>query len=219
MSDDTPTQRFDAPLTPTTPLTPTPGSTPPEGRTPEERRRRALMFVFIGLSAALLLALIIVLIILFTRDSTPTAAITPTTSPSASASASAPASQTPTASSTPSAAASAAAPPPASKPTTAPTPNGAPVFTTFSIPDATCAGTTGTSPVTIQYSSVGATAAYFGISVANAKEAPTDGPLPPNGPYTFDYQCSNPTQIWVITLVDGAGGTTNKSREVHSGAK
>ena len=205
MSDDTPTQRFDAPLTPTTPPTPDPNEE-------QRRRNRRIMYALIAIGAAILVGLIVVLIVLFTRDSSPTAATTPTTTPTVSASATA--SDTPTAASTPSAAAPATPP----KPTSAPTANGAPVFTSFSIPDATCAGTTGTSSVTIQYSSVGATAAYFGISVANAKEAPTDGPLPPNGPYTFDYQCSNATQIWVITLVDGAGGTTNKSREVHSGA-
>lgn len=208
MSDDTPTQRFDAPLTPSTPPNPDPHE--------EQRRRtRGLMYALIAVGAAVLVALIVVLIVLFTRDSTPTAASTPTSSTTSSASATA--SESPTPSSTPTAAAPATTTAP--KPAPAPTANGAPVFTSFTIPNATCTGTTGTSPVTIQYSSVGATAAYFGIGVANAKEAPTDGPLPPNGPYTFDYQCSNATQIWVITLVDGAGGTTNKSREVGSGAK
>jgi hypothetical protein len=221
MTDEPPTEPLEPREPPTQKLPSAAGSSATE--TPARRRRGLLLAILIVL-ILLLAAGIAVVIVLLGQQSSP---VGPTSAPA-------------TATDTPPPPPVTSPPPAASgggvgggsddnggggddgttvrpKPSPTLTADGAPVFTSFDIPNATCTdGNAGsTSDVTIQYTSVGATEAYFGINVANAKEAPSAGPLPANGPFTFTYQCSNSPQTWVITLVDGAGGTTNKSDVVY----
>lgn len=203
MSDDTPTQRFDAPLTPTTPLTPI--STPPEDPTPEDKRRRALMFVFIGLSAALLVVLIIVLIILFTRGGTPSAIVTPSETPSAS----------PTPSATPT-----ATPTPTPTQTSAPTqpPASGPTLTAFSSStDVQC--NAANNPIPLDFSWVGTGAAAY-IAVGATADPKSNGQgwtLPPTGsqadfPAGQDilYPCKAATATYTIGVYDNSGKSVVK---------
>jgi cytoskeletal protein RodZ len=200
MSDDTPTQRFDAPLTPTTPI-----ATPPEEPTPEDRRRRALMFAFIALSAALLVILIVVLIVLFARGGTPAAVSTPTTTPSAS----------PTPSATPS-----ASPTPTPTQTTAPTPppSSGPTLTSFaSSTDVKC--NAANNPIPIDFSWIGTGAAAY-IAVGATADPKSNGQgwtLPPTGsqadfPADQDilYPCTKATATYTIGVYDNSGHSVIK---------
>lgn len=198
MSDDTPTQRFDAPLTPATSLTPI--STPPDEPTPEDKRRRALMFVFIALSVALLVVLIVVLIILFTRSGTPSAIATPTETPSASS----------TPSTTPS-----ATPTPTPTRTTVPTqpPASGPTLTSFtSSTDVQC--NAANNPIALDFSWVGTGAtAYFAVGATNDPKSNGQGwTLPPTGsqadfPPGQDilYPCNAATATYTIGVYDNGG--------------
>jgi len=207
MSDDTPTQRFDAPLTPTTPLAPiTPTA---DGPTPEETRRRRLMIVFIALSAVLLAALIVVLIVLFTRGGTPAAVSTSTSTPTASASTS------PTPSATPS-----RTPTPTPTRTSAPTrpPASGPTLTSFSSStnvDCNAAN----NPIPLDFSWVGSgAAAYFAVGATNDPKNNGQGwTLPPTGsqadfPADQDilYPCKAATATYTIGVYDNSGKSVVK---------
>lgn len=200
---------------PTTPLTPTP---PPES----PRSRRGLLVAILVVLAVLLVgAGIVIALLAFSSHALPVALASDSPSPVATSSADpsvtpAPDDDNGATETQPTVIANPPTKPkpPKPKPTPTATVDGL-AFTSFSIPNATCASSeSGTSPVTIQYSSTGATAAYFGINVGNAKDAPSDGPLPPNGPYTFDFQCSNNFQTWVITIVAANGDSLTKKASV-----
>jgi hypothetical protein len=198
MSDDTPTQRFDAPLTPTTPL-----RTAPEGPTPEETRRRRLMIVLITLSAVLLAALLVVLIVLVTRSGTPTAITTP--------------SQTPSVSATPS-----ATPSPTPLPTTptkpSPPPPAGPTLTSFaSSTDVQCNAANNPIPLDFSWVGTGATA-YIAVGTTNDPKSNGQGwSLPPTGTQAdfpagqeILYPCTAATATFTIGVYDNSGASVVK---------
>jgi cytoskeletal protein RodZ len=200
MSDDTPTQRFDAPLTPSTPATTTPGQP-----TPDEKRRQRITAALIVLSALLLAGLIIAVIILFSRDATPTAVTTPIASstPSSSPSVSSTPSRTPASIPT-TAQTTAPAPPPASS---------GPTLSSFSSSTKVSCNAAN-NPIPLDFSWVGTgAAAYFAVgSTDDPKNNGQGWTLPPTGsqsdfPSGQDilYPCGQATSTFSIGVYDNSG--------------
>ncbi len=211
MSDDTPTQRFDATGgTPTERL----ATTAPSEEVVEERKSRRLITILVIAGGALLLAALIVLILLLTRGSgTPTAVTTPTNSASTSPTPSATPtkSATPTPSPTPTPTATAAPPPPPS--------------TDASIDAFTINGHSGSFGVdcsngdpniTLKWSTSNADHVYFGIDTNDASSGPFFSDLPasgnsdndfPDGYRPFQYTCGNGSHKYVFTAVNDTNGT------------
>jgi hypothetical protein len=52
--------------------------------------------------------------------------------------------------------------------------------------------------------------AWFGVHTTNAKAAPFEE-VPTTATYTFDYQCSNATEFYTVTLEDASGNLTHKT--------
>jgi hypothetical protein len=225
MSDDTPTQRFDA----TGDDAPTqrfsaPGDDAPTQRlqTPatavplevaEERKSRKLIIVLASIGGALLLAVLVILVLLLTRgdaapgtlptsSATPTASATATTSPTATPSA------TPTPTPTPT---ETVAPPPP------PPPSAEVEITAFSgtVQGTPCSSQTQNRvDVLIEWQSENGVAAYF--AVGDVDDAETQGmgwTLPPsgnsndfpNGYVPYEFQCGNASNTYTITVVGTDG--------------
>lgn len=221
MSDDTPTERFDAAGdVPTERFTPggdapterlaTPASTVPL-EVVEERKSRRLIIILASIGGALLLAVLIVLIVLLTRDSGGTVVPTSTATPSPSATPT----TTPTATATPT-------PTPTPTPTQN-TPEPPPPSTEASVDSFTINPTTvdcsgGSSVViTIKWATSNANNVYFGVDTGgnDAQQSPFFGDsLPasgtstndfPNGYRPFEYTCGNGSHTYVITAVGSDG--------------
>lgn len=208
MSDDTPTQRFDAAGDAPTERFEAPAATAPL-EVVEERKSRRLIIILASIGGALLLAVLIVLIVLLTRETggTPIPTASPTTSPSA----------TPTPTPTPTASAT---PTPTPTPTpTQNTPEPPPPSTdaavdSFTINPSTVDCSSGSSVViTIKWSTSNANNVYFGVDTGgnDAQQSPFFGDsLPasgtstndfPNGYRPFEYTCGNGSHTYVITAV------------------
>ena len=203
MSDDTPTERFAAP---TEPLPHADGAaTPPD----DEGQKRGMLIALIALAGAILVALIVLIIVVlgnggddeagptpeFTTTESPSPTPTETESPEPSEEPSAEPSEEPSVT---------AAPPP-------PPPPQSPSFATFNGPNkATCPDTSSSVEVTWSWSSANATSAWFGIGTNNAKAAPFES-VPTTATYTFNYQCSEASQIYTVTLEDSSGRLTHKT--------
>lgn len=195
MSDDTPTQRFEQPVS----TGPTPTDEP-------EKKSKALLITLISVGGVLLIAIIVLLVLLFGRtEATPI--VTPSPTPSSTATASATPTPTPTKTAT-------------TAPTTPPDPE-APVVNTFTVSttQVTCPPlTTDPQPqLTFSWTSDNASAAFFGVDVSNAQQNPYYSDLPPNGDTTdfgegptFTYSCSQSSHTYVITVV-GSGQSASKS--------
>lgn len=193
MSDDTPTQRFDAPLTPST------ASSPQGG---DEKKSRALIIALIAIGALVLIALIIVLIALFSGKGTPTGTATPTTivtpssTPSSTPSATPSATPTPTHSTTP-------APPPATGPT----------LTAFSSStNVECNAAANPIPLNFSWTGTGATA-YIAVGATDDPKQNGEGwTLPPTGTQAdfpagmeIDYPCYQQNASYTIGVYDNSG--------------
>ena len=190
MSDNTPTERFDAP-----------GATEPTG---EAARSRTLLYVLIGVGVLLLVAIVILIATLFGR---PTATADPT--PSFTTTESATPSPTPTLTSPspePEPEETEDAPPP-------PPPAPVPGFDSFSAQsDAGCQDGDTQKQLTFSWSSDDAVRAYIGVQTNNAKAAPYEGDLPPVYTYTnLYYNCDQDSQYYTVTLEDGSGHLTHKT--------
>ncbi len=200
MSDDTPTQRFDAP---TEPLPKSEG----EAAAPEERQKRGLLIALLAVAGAILIALIVLIVTLLgsnaadddlpepeiTASETPTPTPEETESPEPSEEPSDEPSEEPSATT---------APPPAPQ---------SPSFATFSGPNkADCPDTSGSVQLTWSWSSSNATSAWFGIGTQNAKAEPFES-VPTTATYSFNYQCSEASQIYTVTLEDSSGRLTHKT--------
>jgi hypothetical protein len=99
----------------------------------------------------------------------------------------------------------AAAPPPP------PPPPQSPSFATFNGPNkATCPDTSSSVEITWSWSSSNAVNAWFGIGTQNAKLQPFEQ-VPTTATYTFNYQCSEASQIYTVTLEDSSGRLTHKT--------
>jgi hypothetical protein len=221
MSDETPTERFDAAGdAPTERLTPADAAlTDPAlaGANPEvqeERKSRRTMIILGSVGGALLLILIILLILLLVK---PGGTVAPTGSPtpSGSASSSPTPSQTPSASPTPT-------PTPTPTQTVAPPPpppnNDVDIDSFDATPEVDCSSQT-QNPEFIEFSwsSTNGLVAYFAVGdVDNAETNGMGWTLPPtgstsdfpNGYFPYEYQCGNESMTFTITIVG-----TNGSRE------
>jgi hypothetical protein len=219
MSDDTPTQRSDAPLTPSTPTSP---STPPSQPDQEKKKSNRLIIALIVIGAAILIALILLLIALFAGASKQTAAVTstqsatlaPTTTPIATASASA--TPTPTATPSPSHGATSAPPPPSN----------APVIGSFAAASTvvycnTSAPAGDHQPISFSWSSTNGSQVFFGVDTNDASSAPLFENLPPTGNSNddfpagynhgaYEYPCTAPSTTFTLTVV-GNGKKVSKS--------
>lgn len=206
MSDDTPTQRFDAAGDAPTEKFEAPAATVPL-EVAEERKSRRLVIILASIGGALLLAVLIVLIVLLTRgDGTPGALPTPTSSPSASTTPT-PTPTAPTPTPTPT---QTEAPPP-------PPPSTSAAVDSFTINPSTadCAG--GDPVITIQWSTSNANYVYFGVDTGgnDAQQSPFfSDSLPasgnstndfPDGYRPFTYTCGNGSHTYVITAVGSDG--------------
>jgi hypothetical protein len=218
VTDETPTERFDAAGdTPTERLTPAEaaafdpamGATSPEVQ--EERKSRKTMIILGSVGGALLIILIILLILLLVRPGasvTPTGSPSPTPSPTASSSASpTPTPTATTATPTPTPTATVAPPPPPS--------NDVEIDDFDATSEVDCSAQT-QNPVFIEFSwsSTNGLVAYFAVGAVNNAETNGMGwTLPPSGStsdfpsgyFPYEYQCSNTSQTYTITIVGSNG--------------
>lgn len=208
-SGDTPTERFEPAGGGTAGGGTAGGTTPPgsgESPTPfsePEGKSRTLLIILTIVGGLLLIALVIALTLMAIRgsgDSVPVA-----TSPTPSVSESESPSPEPSESET-------EEPAPEAEPTTAPPPPAAsPSFATFSAPEsAMCTSANPTSQLTFSWSSADAVRAWIGVRTTNAKAEPFEE-VPTTATYTIDYQCSNDSEVYTVTLEDSAGTLTHKS--------
>jgi hypothetical protein len=221
MSDDTPTQRFDAAGDAPTELfdASSPAASP---GVVEERGSRKLVTILATVGGALLIAVLIVLILLLNKSNATPGAL-PAPSPSPSASASPTPSVTPTKSATPT-----PTPTPTRTPTPTPTPTAtaappAPPSTDAKITNFSATHTvlcnssdqSGIEPsLDFSWSSKNAIAAYFGVGTDDAQSGGMGWTLPPSGnqhnfPSGYDpfyYPCPTASVTYTLTVV-GTGGS------------
>ena len=216
MSDDTPTERYDAAGdAPTERLTPAEAAVVNPAADPEvveERKSRRTMIILGSIGGALLIILIILLILLLVK---PGGTVTPTGSPSPSPTSSSSASATPTQSAsatptptpTPTPTATVAPPPPPS--------NDVEINDFSATSEVDCSSQT-QNPEFIEFSwsSTNGLVAYFAVGdVDNAETNGMGWTLPPSGStsdfpsgyFPYEYQCSNESQTFTITIVGSNG--------------
>ena len=221
MTDETPTERFDAAgdapterLTPAdaTAFDPVTGAASPEVQ--EERKSRKTMIILGSIGGALLIILIILLILLLVRPGanvTPTGSPTPSPTTSSSGSASPTPTRTATATATPT-------PTPTPTPTVAPPPppsNDVEIDDFDATSEVDCsAQTQNPEYIEFSWSSTNGLVAYFAVgAVDNAETNGMGWTLPPNGGtsdfpsgyFPYEYQCSNESQTYTITIVGSNG--------------
>lgn len=205
MSDDTPTQRFDAPgdapteLLGQPPVPPTGDNGVPAAGDDDAKKSKRLIIILASVGGALLLALIILIVVLLTRgggEPSPTPTPSPTvTSPSPTPTPTE-SSASPTPSPTPTPTQTVAPPPPP------PPPSGLIESFESSTTSVNCDGEDSV-PVTFSWSATGDTL-WFGVGTENAKDEPYDE-FPLDYSLDFDYQCGQADgfQIYTITVQDG----------------
>lgn len=191
MSDNTPTERFDAQVA------------APSG---EAAKSRTLLYVLIGLGVLLLIAIVILIATLVGRpvnsaDPTPTPTTTESITPS------------PTPTETSASPSPEPEPDETEEPPPPPPPAPVPGFDSFSAQsDAGCQAGDTQKQLTFSWSSDDAVRAYIGVQTSNAKAAPYESDLPPVYTYTnLYYNCDQDSQFYTVTLEDGAGHLTHKT--------
>ena len=221
MSDETPTERFDAAGdAPTERLTPVeaamvdPAAAAADPEVVEERKSRRTMIILGSIGGALLLILIILLILLLVR---PGSTVAPTGSPTPSPTGSSSASATPTQTATPSATPT-PTPTPTPTATVAPPPppsNDVEIDSFNATSEVDCSAQT-QNPEFIEFSwsSTNGLVAYFAVGATNNAEQNGMGwTLPPNGStsdfpsgyFPYEYQCGNQSMTFTITIVGSNG--------------
>lgn len=205
MSDDTPTERFEPP---TAPLPEGHGTTATTAEPPpEEQQKRGMLIALLAVAGAILIALIVLIVVLVGNAGGSEPQPAPETTLSESPTPTPEESESPEPTDEPSEEPSATAAPP-------PPPAQSPSFATFTGPDrATCPDTSSSVAITWSWSSTNAVAAWFGIGTTNAKAEPFES-VPTTATYTFNYQCSEASQIYTVTLEDSAGRLTHKTVEI-----
>ena len=210
MSDNTPTQRFDAPVPEGQ------GGTEGQGEPEEKKKSRALMIALIIVGAVLLIAIIILIVVLATRGSG-----SPSAGPSTSTASSTP-SDTPSA--TPSAT---AAPTPTPNQTVAPAPpSNAPVINSFQSGSSSVlcnesAPAGDHQPISFSWNSSNVDQVYFGVNTNDASTASLFSNLPPSGNSNddfpdgynhgdYEYPCTAASTKFTLTVV-GNGQKVSKS--------
>jgi len=190
---------------------------------PEEpRRRRGLLIALIALLAAIIIALVVVLVLAMSSSNSPaieptaTRSATPTPTPTEDVS------PTPTPTPTPSASADddddepAPAPPP-------PPPSGPDArIISYTAPEvAGCYSPEAPAyepsvPLTFTWTTQNVSVVAFGIGTNDAINAPYTTDLPPSGSITVDYQCSNASQTYTLTVAGADGVHVSKSITVRN---
>jgi cytoskeletal protein RodZ len=175
-----------------------------------EKQKRGLLIALIAVAAAILLALIVLIVVLVSGQGDDTAGPAPVPTASESGSPEPEETESPEPSDEPTE--EPAASPSAT--TAPPPPPQSPSFATFSGPNrAECPDTSGSVAITWSWSSTNAVAAWFGIGTNNAKAEPFES-VPTTATYTFNYQCSEASQRYTVTLEDSAGRLTHKTVEI-----
>ena len=219
MSDDTPTQRFDAAgEDATTQRLETPQPTAPL-EVVEERKSRRLIIILASIGGALLLAVLIVLIVLLTKGEGPTAPPTPSASASTTPTPSVTPTPTPSATPTPTVVPTPTVTPPATV-APPPPPSTDTVVDSFTINPTTvdCSGSS-SAVITIKWSTSNANNVYFGVDTGGADaeasrffgdSLPASGTSTndfPDGYRPFEYTCGNGSHTYVITAVSSDGSS------------
>ncbi|MER3388937.1 MAG: hypothetical protein RJQ01_02785 [Microcella sp.] len=170
-------------------------------------RQRALLIALIAVGAAVLLALIVLIVVLLNSDDGSPPVATPTPTPTLEETVTPDPSADPAPEVTPSDSGGSSAPP-------APAPPSGPTFATFSATDrAVCESDAGSVSITWSWSSTDAVRAWFGIGTTNAKAEPFEE-VPTTASYVFTYQCSEPSQLYTVTLEDASNRLTSETVEV-----
>lgn len=205
MSDETPTERFEPP---TAPLPRGAGAEASAVTTETEGPDRRMLIALIAIAAAILIALVVLIVVLVGNAGTNTAQPAPEVTASESESPE----PTPTETESPEPSVE-----PSTEPSTTaapPPPPQSPSFATFTGPNrATCPDTSSSVAITWSWSSTNAVNAWFGIGTNNAKAEPFES-VPTTATYTFNYQCSEASQRYTVTLEDSAGRLTHKTVEI-----
>ena len=211
MSDDTPTQKFDAAGedAPTELLAQQPVAGVPE----ELKKSKRLIIILASIGGALLLALIIIVILLLTRGG---GQPSPTPTPTESSASPTP---SPTPSVTPTPTPTATAPP---SPTAEPVPPSTDAkINNFSGTDTIFCNTS--APVTPDYtlsfewSTSNANTVYFGVAVDDASQGALFTNLPPNGnsaddfEYDVEFPCHSAEQKFTLTVIGDNGDKVSKT--------
>lgn len=201
MSDDTPTMAMPA--------------TPP----PTNESRRTLLVVVSVIAGVLLLAVTVLLTLLLSglgktnEQALPSVTPSPSEYGEPSASPSASAEPEGSASTEPSATPSESSAPPAPPPPPPPPVATGPTFTSFSPANnksVGCSASDGSVPVTFTWASTGANEAAISIGGNDAFTEPYLTGLPPSGSEVINYQCSNASYIYTVSI-RGTSGQTNKT--------
>jgi hypothetical protein len=196
MSDNTPTERFE---------------TPPAARAAGvEGKSRRLLYILIGVGAALLIAIVILLIALLTRTSGDEGSTGAKPSPSVSASESASPTPSVTPSVTPSEVPTPSATPTEDAPPPPPPPTGPVKNYSVDKTKVNCNGKT-TAPMHFSWDATGVNL-WFGVGTDNAKNAPYDN-YPLTYELDFDYQCGQAgnQQKYTITVEQANGDLLSKT--------
>jgi hypothetical protein len=205
------------------PLGPPTGGTGGAGGGEEPpKKSRGFLIAIIVLAVLLLAAIGTILFTLFangddqpeptaTPSATATATATPTPTPTATPTV------TPTPTETPSATPSATSTPSATAtptPTPSASPAGAAAFTSFSPEDegiVSCDDESMQHGLEFSWTSTGADQAWFATGTENAAESP-DAEVDPSGSYSAaTYDCALETQIFTVSLDNGAGEFTHQT--------
>lgn len=206
MSDDTPTERFEPP---TTPLPTADAAATTTQEPPAESTKRGMLIALIAIAAAILIALVVLIVVLVgnaggSPDAQPAPEASTSDSPAPEETDSPEPSGEPSDEPSDEPSATAAPPPPPQSPS----------FATFTGPNrATCPDTSSSVAITWSWSSTNAVSAWFGIGTNNAKAEPFES-VPTTATYTFNYQCSEASQIYTVTLEDSAARLTHKTVEI-----
>jgi hypothetical protein len=188
MSDDTPTRVLDQP-------------DPPASGVPAEKKSRRALILILILAALIVIAIVVIIFLLLGRSPSSVGALG-TESPTPTV-----ATPSPTPSATPT---------PSTSHTQAPPDTGL-HFTGYSISplQIDCSATAPASAqyLSIHWTSVNGSKAYFGVNTTDAQNNGMGWDLPPSGSdkdfptgyYPYSYQCGNASMTYTITVV-GAGG-------------
>lgn len=202
MSDDTPTQRFDAADgdVPTQRMDAA-DTEPSEGE--GDRRSKRLLIILSSVGGALLIALVILLVILLTRGdgNAPTAGIDPTPTSTV---------ESPTPSATPSESPSPTPTETEEAPPSPPEPTG-PQITSFAGTKEILCNTQAPNPpeyvLSFSWASSKVDAVFFGVATNDASTGALFENLPPSGnsadnfPYPISFPCPSASQQYTLTVV------------------
>lgn len=105
-------------------------------------------------------------------------------------------------------------PEPTETTTAPPPPPAGPQITSFTAPGVvSCPTEASAAEVTVSWSIINASRAWIGIATTDAQSAPYEE-IAAAGTLTLPFPCSNGSQTYTITAIDGDGNTVHLTREV-----